>query len=463
MTDFGHYLEVMKAINARWTPHAGQREIGRALFGAFNEVMAVCGRNFGKTDFIIYALYRVALLNPGTQNYYFAPEQKQAREILWKSNRLQSFLPEYFAGDPNETEMRIILEGGSFIKLDGSDNVDQYRGVKPEPGSLIVYDEYKDFRREFHQAMDPNLQHAKLLVMGTPPEFDNHFTEMEDEFKSNPKKAYFNMPSEIAPHNSKEWLERKKAELYAKGEADVWEREYMARRVRGGKNAIFPMIGDLKMTEHRVLYQSIVRDLKKLEWFCIADPGTTTCFAVLFGAINRYTKDIYLLDCVYETQQARTSVGVIGELIGEKENELGQGRVEWDELADEAAAWFINEMYDRFGKAFRPTEKSANKKETGLSLIKDALLRGKIKVSDRCGKLLWEMQNYVKDEHGRIPKENDHLIDCLRYMLAAANYQLENEAEPIPESAREEFRGARFEDDFPELEGVRADEFFRGF
>ena len=39
-------------------------------------------------------------------------------------------------------------------------------------------------------------------------------------------------------------------------------------------------------------------------------------------------------------------------------------------------------------------------------------------------KLKWEIQQYVRTDKGDIPKKNDHLIDCWRYLNAAANYDM---------------------------------------
>lgn len=459
------YIELVLKVHSRWRPHPGQIPVGLALFGHdIRDIFLECGRNWGKTEFCAYALTRWAWLNPGSENYYFAPEQKQGREIIWETNRLQNMIPEEWIASINQTEMRITLTNGSFIKVDGSDNIDAYRGVKPK--GLIVLEEYKDFRPGFYDVFDPNRApfNAPILIIGTGPEVpEHHFIERADEFQRDPSKRYFNAPTSQNPHISKDWLAKKRAEYYRRGEGEAFEREYNARRVFGGKKSIFPMIHSLTPTPHDHVMREIARDMKKLKWFCIADPGTTTCFAVLFGAINPYTKRIYLLDEVYETDQTRTSTRVVGAQIVQKRQELGRGLVEWDDVADEAAAWFINEIWDRWKLAFRPTDKNANGKEAGIGLIKDALLADKVVISDRCAKLLWEMQNYVKDDKGKIPKGNDHLIDDFRYLLAAAFYQLENEAEPVPESEREDFRGARIEDDFPQLRGITGDEFIGAY
>jgi hypothetical protein len=71
-----------------------------------------------------------------------------------------------------------------------------------------------------------------------------------------------------------------------------------------------------------------------------------------------------------------------------------------------------------YDEAWSPTFKAHSKKEEGLSLIKDQLLKQKVVVSDRCEKLAWEVENYLKDKNGKVPKGNDHLIDCWRYANA---------------------------------------------
>lgn len=441
------YAKIVYELSERWDPHESQAEIGKAIFSdGICNVFAECGRNFGKTDFIVYCHVRYGMLHPGTENYYFSPLSKQSREIAWEPRRYLKLIPEEWIANINNQEMRITLKSGSFIKLDGSDNTEAYRGVKPR--GLVVLDEFKDFKAEFWEAFEPNTIFSKLIIIGTPPpvELDDHlFFKVADEFKNNPNKRYFNFPSTCNPYIPPEWFENKKNELYARGEGYIWEREYLAKRVRGGVNKIFPMLKPTIVVDHDVVLKKIERDKKRLMWFVWADPAASSCFAVLYVAINPFTKDIYALDEIYETAQQRMSVRVIGQELIEKRNKLWND--EWRQGYDEAATWWMSEMLDNFNEYFEPTRKASNKKENGLGLIKDILLGGKLTISERCVKFFWEMDNYVMHKTGEIPKKNDHQIDNFRYILAAAGYEF-SQSNYAKEEDNEDFRGSTIEKDF---------------
>ena len=437
----------LKELHARWTPHSGQVAIGRSLIAdRKRDVFAQCGRNFGKTELVAYLLWRWAWTYPGSENYYFSPFMKQSREILWASRRVQTFGPEEWVTKVNEQEMRIYFANGSFIKLDGSDNVEAYRGVKPK--GLTVFDEFKDFRPEFYEAYDPNraAYDTPLMIIGTPPEFEGQFTAVAASWAKDSGKAFYKFPTSSNPHISADWLEKKKAELYARGEGDKWMREYMAEFTRGGNKRIFPMLTEAMVTQHPSLLQRIEKDKRRLEWFVVADPAGASTFAVLFGAINPYTREVFLLDEIYEQNQSEMTVKRIGERILSTTRRLHKG--EWRYIYDEAEAWFANEMLEHFDLPFEPTQKAKHDKTTGLSLIKDVMLAGKLSISSSCPKWWWEADNYQRDDEGRIVKKNDHLLDCTRYFLGAAHYSLNESTEYVKE-ADPMWRGSRIHDDFP--------------
>lgn len=442
---------VLGKLHEQWTPHKGQIKVGQALFRyGKTRIFVQCGRKWGKSEFLIYTLVRWAMLNTGSHCYYFAPFQKQAREILWV--RLKQFIPQDWIKDENKTEARITLITGSFIKIDGSDNYEAYRGITPD---IVAYDEFKDFRPEFHVAMEPNLgpKNAPLLIVGTPPDVEGQYTELAAEMREDG--FWIEAPSEENPHMDKAWLDKMKAKLISRGEADVWEREYMGRFIKGGSRTIFPMFKPtLHVVDYAALKAQLRRDIHKLQWFIVADPGTTSVFAAIIVGINQYTRQIYVFDEVYETVAAETTTGRIWPHISALALEANPnalpGGQDWYRIYDEAASWFAMESLDRFNVSWVPTQKAAAPKDMGLSLIKDLLLSNQITFSSRCVKGIWEIENYALDAHGRIPKKNDHIIDTLRYLLHAANYTVVERKEPRQKAKDEMRRGYRMEEDFPD-------------
>lgn len=450
-----YLAEVIHDLGTIFRPHPGQVKVGHALFYKLKKLIFIeCGRKWGKTEIILYCLYRMAMTAPGGY-YYIAPFAKQAREIVWASGRIQNFLTPSlktkYGITVNETEMRIKFKNGSFIKLDGSDNFDAYRGINPHG---MVYEEFKDFHPEFHNASDPNraTHDAPLLIIGTPPEvFSNQFCQLGDYCKNNQDNecAYFNYPTWENPEISHKFLIRKRAELFELGDDDVWYREYEAKRVFGGKRSVFPMWKrETMLYPHQKLIDEIAKDKKKLTWQCIADPAAASVFGALFRAINPYTQKIYNLDCIYERDPKEMTTASMWAKIDRIIQELNPDIKAWQFIYDEAAAWFANEMsaifhQEQIENAWNYSEKIASTKEDGINLIRQQMLDGKYLVSDRClfkeGGLVWEIENYIKDKNGKIPKLNDHLIDCARYGDIYAQYYTIEKVEPPPKEETRRF------------------------
>ena len=61
--------------------------------------------------------------------------------------------------------------------------------------------------------------------------------------------------------------------------------------------------------------------------------------------------------------------------------------------------------------------------ESGIQRVYDRFAAGKIKVFSSCGKFFLEFRLYRRAEGGKIVKENDHLMDCLRYLIASLEKQ----------------------------------------
>jgi hypothetical protein len=435
-------VESISELNKLWKPLPWQVPAGQALFSeGVKDIGAQCGRSAGKTDFASYSVWRYALEHEQSENYIFEPLQKQAKEILWASQRIQSFGPSEWIKSINNTEMRITFNNGSFIKLDGSDNVEALRGIKPR--GLIIYDELKDHKKAFLDAMEPNRAryNSPALYLGTPPEFHNHYVDIMARLETHGHKSM--ATSYDNPFNSKEWLDRKKDELISNGEEETWLREYMAVFVKGGKRSIFPQINKVR----KIKYVQPI-DINKWVLVVSCDPASTSIFGIVFMLANRYTKRVIVFDEVYESKPelmtAREILKVIREKIKPFQDRIGEYRF----VYDEAAAWFRNEIQELDSSLwFEPSQKARFGVEGYIELVRSFINSEMIQFAESVPKMFWELENYKKDEKGKIPKENDHLINALEYGLGALGLNLDQGKEPVI-IPREEPRGFRLEDEF---------------
>lgn len=439
---------ILEGLHRNWGPLPWQIGLGNALFYKnTKDIGAQCGRSAGKTDIAAYCAWRYAMQVPGSENYIFEPLQKQAKEILWAPQRLQTFGPnEWLDGEPNNTEMRIKFKNGSFIKIDGSDNVDALRGIKPK--GLVVYDELKDHKPAFIDAMEPNRARydAPALYLGTPPEIHNHYVDIMNDLKSRSDAFWTRATSFDNHHNSKSFLERQKQKMIAQGQLDVWMREYEAIFVKGSKNSIFPQV--LNRTFPR--FEDVKpKDLNKWTLWVGFDPASTSTFGVIFLLFNPYTKRVIIFDELYVQDPVKMTARAIYDAVCEKLEPI-RGLVREVEFAyDEAAAWFRNEISEIDQEWWlTPSSKARFGADGYINLVRAMFNKELLTICDSCPKLIWEMESYIKDEKGKIPKINDHNINALEYTLGACGLNLEELQEPVI-IPKEEPRGYRIEDEMP--------------
>jgi hypothetical protein len=65
----------------------------------------------------------------------------------------------------------------------------------------------------------------------------------------------------------------------------------------------------------------------------------------------------------------------------------------------------------------RQSTRSASRRETGIQTVWEMLSQGQLKVFASCVNFFSEYRLYRRDARGMIVKKNDHLMDCLRYLI----------------------------------------------
>lgn len=262
-----------------WTPHPSQFLVLESIFkNDCKNVFVQCGRKWGKTEVIVYSLWRWALLTQKQSCYYICREAKQAREIIWKARdkrgrlRLQEFGPADFIQDIDDEDMRITFKNGSFLKVDGSDNYRAWAGISP---NFLVLDEFADFRPEFWRVMNPNRAtfNAPVVIIGTPPvqiwldkDTPHQYVELAHEYQldmfESGRSFHIKRPSWDNPDPViQEFLRHEKKALFRMGKQDEWWRDYGAELVNAGAKKVFPgFISDPSITGSHVLPHSAILD-----------------------------------------------------------------------------------------------------------------------------------------------------------------------------------------------------------
>ena len=289
--------------------HQGQIDALSCLYDESDvlTLFLACGRKFGKTESVCYILWKHALENPGSACYYVAPQKDHARKLIWDNRRMQRFLEEdsdkYISNIENDT-MTVRFTNGSFIQLLGSDNYAVANGLTP---AIAVYDEMKHFRALWHTEFAPNRAAlgAKLIIIGTKPRPENRnyrqYNALLKFYKGDDRgklvtKTTFDNPINSLPQQAAA-IQLEIDQLRADDQEDVVQLEFYSKVVPGGKRSIFPMLdADRHRIPHRDMECIIDKERDQLDFYCIADPGTTTVFGVLFVAYNRWTKKVYIID-----------------------------------------------------------------------------------------------------------------------------------------------------------------------
>lgn len=436
---------ILEELHALFEPHPGQMILDNKFANGAKRVFAQCGRNFGKSQYGAYWAVKRALTVPNSHCYIIFPEKEQGREVLWASGVLKGMIPKKYLALNRasqeqivKNELRITLKNGSYIKIMGADDPNSLRGIKPH---AVVLDEYRDFKNDVYDVVEANLlgKDASLFIGSTPPDVVCHYSKTRDHYiseagRGNHRYFYLELPTEANPHISRETLADIKRRLFAVGDFLVWQREYMAKFIPGGAAAIIPTFIENKETIVKnpvIIHELLKGDPGAWDFYGLFDPASTSVFAVLLAAHNKFTSQLILLDEIYERDRKKTSPSDIWERTQALKKLYCKDLSIWVNIYDEAEAWFYNHI-DRYevllehNENLAPTNKQSRDKNEDLSIIKDlTIAENKLIISERCPMLIEEIENYATNEKGQIPKKKDHQIDNFRYLLAASEYRLD--------------------------------------
>jgi phage terminase large subunit-like protein len=198
--------------------------------------------------------------------------------------------------------------------------------------------------------------------------------------------------------------------LTAEAKAELWESippHLRAARTRGvpqlGSGAIFPLGEEEFVVEPMAIPPHWAKAYAlDVGW------NKTAC---LWGALDRETDTLVLYDELYSGQSEppvhAAAIRARGKWIRGVIDPASRGR-------QQADGQQLYVKYLDLGLLLSPAN---NAVEAGLFEVWSRLSTGRLKVFSSLRNWLAEYRLYRRDDHGKVVKERDHLMDCMRYLV----------------------------------------------
>lgn len=360
-----------------------------------------CGRRFGKTTLAIEEMIGVAVSRNDRRISYYAPTRDDARDIVWNA-LLKRCEPIITYTNDSRLELRVkTQEGGeSLITLYGWESVQERGKGRGLANDFIVFDEvaqYRNFWIGWEEVLSPTLIDRKggALFISTPQGF-NHFYDLYNLEAKNKDYKSFHSTSYDNPYISGEEIERAKRGL----PENRFYQEFMAdfRKTEGLVYKEFDRVRHI--TEEQP--KQIIKTLAGIDW------GWTNPAAVYRIRVDN-DNHYWIDEEFYKKEQ--TTEAIIEAVKLRKPDVVYPDPAEPDRLEEARKA----------GLNVREVNKDI---EAGIARIQELFKQNRIHIHPSCINLIWELETYSypdkkpNQNEKELPiKENDHALDCIRYVL----------------------------------------------
>jgi PBSX family phage terminase large subunit len=349
-----------------------------------------CGRRFGKTTLAIKEI-KGKIAAGKTKIVYIAPTYQQARDIAWEMLKR-----EFVGADFNESRLEMRI-GDASVQLKGWEAIETLRGQKFD---FIVIDEIammRNFWLNWQEVIRPTLTdtRGKVMFISTPKGF-NHFYDLFNLENEDKDYKSFHFTSYDNPFLPVEELDKAKEEL----PENRFAQEYLA---------------DFKKTEGLV-YKEFNRDKN-----------------VTSETPTHITDTIIGIDFGYTNPAAIIPIRIDGDSHYWIREEWYKSRCTTEQIAEQARLYKATKCYPdpaepdrieilrKFGLNVREVSKDI---VVGVDHVRELFKQGRIHIHPDCKNLIMELETYRypdkkpdQNEAEKPVKENDHLLDALRYAL----------------------------------------------
>lgn len=370
-------------------------------------VLVAAGRRFGKTRLAVVKIIVAACEIKGAKIWYIAPQYNQAKDIAWQM--MLDLIPKELIEKKNEVELSLILRNGSKISLKGANNPDTLRGVGL---NFCVLDEYGDMKvNVWQEIVRPMLTDTlgTALFIGTP-KGKNHFWELwlKGQRKEN---GYSSYQFKTADNP---YIQRSEIKEAAEQLSDRYFRQEYEASFEDYTGLIWPEFDE---SVH------VVEPFEIPNWYHtvgVIDPaisGTTGC---LYSAIDDDGNPIIFGE-YYERDKRVSEVCEV--ISGRCSDWYGDPAGRAKLYSKNGVMFSLFDEYAEYGIHPISAQKDVN---AGINRVAEYFKGRKIKILNTCKNLIWEIQRYHWTEEretmlgvsvSKPYKANDHLCDCLRYLI----------------------------------------------
>jgi PBSX family phage terminase large subunit len=356
-----------------------------------------CGRRFGKTTLAVEEIKGKALAKEA-RIAYIAPTYQQARDIAWQM-LVKELKPIIKKLNESRLELEVLNKDGksSLIQLRGWEAIETLRGQRFD---FIVIDEVASMRNfwlNWQEVIRPTLTDTKgeVMFISTPKGF-NHFYDLYQLEHTDQDYKSFHFTSYDNPFIPAEELDKAKEEITE----DRFAQEYLA---------------DFRKTEGLV-YKEFNRELH------VSEETPQNINDTIIG-----------IDFGYTNPAAIVPIRIDGDShywIGE---EWYKSRCTTEQIAEQARLYKATKCYpdpaepDRIEilrKAGLNVREVSKDIVAGVDHVRELFKQNRIHIHPDCKNLIMELETYRypdkkpdQNEQEKPIKENDHLLDAMRYAI----------------------------------------------
>jgi len=360
-----------------------------------------CGRGWGKTEYAVEEAVHKAVTKGGRRVLYIAPTIQQARDIAWLRFKDRCLPITVKAKESPSLELIIhTIDGGhSTIVLRGWEAVETMRGQEFD---YIVMDEVASMRNfwvGWQEVLLPTLRMSRggVLFISTPKGF-NHFHDLYNlqgkDWESFTFTSYDNP-----------FIERKEIDDARESSTeDKFAQEYMAD-FRKQEGLVYKEFNRARNT-----YKELP-DVKIVETVLGIDFGYRHPCAVLNMLVDS-DGNYYIDNEWYHTE--KTEEEIADYALTQNPNKV------YPDPENQSAI----EVLRRKGLNIRDVVKSKGSVQTGIGLVRESFMQGRLNINVGCMNLIAELETYHYPEPNAngVYNENpekieDDACDALRYLI----------------------------------------------